>query len=163
MANKNQKKLEAQRQAKKKKMRELIITIAVVVVLAVIITGLVLWALHQGHDHDHGNSEEPSTDQVIMSDKDEGITTEGKYYNTSLTGVGTEIDMDKVEKQINSKQVTDFVKTDDVTDFVTIRIKSYGDVVVVLRADVAPVSVANFKKLISEGFYKNPFTNEEVP
>ena len=34
-----------------------------------------------------------------------------------------------------------------------LKIKDYGNVVIALREDVAPKTVENFKKLVSEGFY----------
>ena len=39
------------------------------------------------------------------------------------------------------------------TNFVLIDIKDYGKIVVELYPDVAPITVANFKKLVSENFY----------
>ncbi len=81
-------------------------------------------------------------------------STAGKY-DPSVTGKGTKIDMDKVKKEINSKKVEDFVAADGKTDYVLIKVKNYGDIVVVLREDVAPVTVKNFKKLVDKGFYSN--------
>ena len=74
-------------------------------------------------------------------------------YNASNTGKGTNIKMMYVEREIDSMKVEDFVASDKESDFVRIDIKNYGSIVVVLRHDVAPVSVANFKKLVSEKFY----------
>ncbi len=39
------------------------------------------------------------------------------------------------------------------TDYVMIKIRDYGDIVVRLYPDVAPATVANFKKLVGEKFY----------
>ena len=39
------------------------------------------------------------------------------------------------------------------TDFVMIRVKGYGDIVIKLFPETAPQTVANFKKLVSEKFY----------
>ena len=39
------------------------------------------------------------------------------------------------------------------TNFVVIDVKDYGKIVVELYPDVAPITVANFKKLVSEHFY----------
>ncbi len=75
-------------------------------------------------------------------------------YDTSLTGKGEEIDMSKVQKEINSMSASDFETASGKTDYVLIKVKNYGDIVVVLREDVAPISVKNFKKLVSEGFYE---------
>ena len=74
-------------------------------------------------------------------------------YNASNTGKGTNIKMMYVEREIDSMKVEDFVASDKESDFVRIDIKNYGSIVVLLRHDVAPVSVANFKKLVNEKFY----------
>ena len=39
------------------------------------------------------------------------------------------------------------------TNFVMITVKDYGEMIVELYPDVAPITVKNFKKLVSEGFY----------
>lgn len=79
--------------------------------------------------------------------------TEGGGFDTSLTGSGVDIDMEKVKEQIGKYEYTDFVKSDDATDFVVIKVKDYGDIVVALRSDVAPNAVENFKLFISSGAY----------
>ena len=43
--------------------------------------------------------------------------------------------------------------TTDVTNFVLIDVKDYGKIVVELYPDVAPITVENFKNLVSESFY----------
>ena len=49
--------------------------------------------------------------------------------------------------------MADFTETDKPSDYVRITIQHYGDVVVRLRADIAPITVANFQKLVGKGFY----------
>ena len=39
------------------------------------------------------------------------------------------------------------------TNFVMITVRDYGEIIVELYPDVAPITVKNFKKLVSEGFY----------
>ena len=73
--------------------------------------------------------------------------------DTSATGKGNKIDMKAVEAEIDSMSVEDFEAYDGESDFVLIKIKDYGDIVLVLREDIAPVTVKNFKKLVSKGFY----------
>ncbi len=46
-----------------------------------------------------------------------------------------------------------FTSCDKEPDFVTITVKDYGEILVKLCPDVAPKTVKNFKKLVSEGFY----------
>ena len=74
-------------------------------------------------------------------------------YNSSKTGKGTDIKTMYVEREIDSMNVEDFEPSDKQSDFVLIKVKNYGDIVVLLRSDVAPITVANFKKLVADGFY----------
>ena len=43
--------------------------------------------------------------------------------------------------------------TGEQTDYVLIEVQDYGKILVRLYPDVAPLTVANFKKLVAEGFY----------
>ncbi len=74
-------------------------------------------------------------------------------YYSSDTGYGTDIRTMFVEREVNTYSVEDFVPCDKESDYVLIKIKDYGSIVAVLRSDVAPVSVANFKKLVKAKFY----------
>jgi peptidyl-prolyl cis-trans isomerase B (cyclophilin B) len=62
-------------------------------------------------------------------------------------------DMAQVKAEINSMSAEDFTETTDVSEYVKLTIKGYGDVIIRLRADIAPITVENFQKLVSEGFY----------
>ena len=46
-----------------------------------------------------------------------------------------------------------YTKSETETNLVLIDVKGFGQIVVELYPDVAPITVANFKKLVSEGFY----------
>ena len=46
-----------------------------------------------------------------------------------------------------------FEKSETETNFVLIDVKGYGEIVVELYPEVAPITVTNFKKLVSESFY----------
>ena len=46
-----------------------------------------------------------------------------------------------------------YKETDTETNFVLIDVKDYGKIVVELYPDVAPITVENFKNLVSEEFY----------
>ena len=61
----------------------------------------------------------------------------------------------QVQNEIDSFEATDFAETQDVTNFVKITVKDYGDIVVRLRPDIAPISVENFQKLVKEGHYSD--------
>lgn len=61
----------------------------------------------------------------------------------------------QIKNEIDSFEATDFAETQDVTNFVKITVKDYGDIVVRLRPDIAPISVENFQKLVKEGHYSD--------
>ena len=99
------------------------------------------------------------TDSVIGGNTD---TTQGSTQTTapSTNSGATEpadpnlnADMTAIKAEIDSKEVADFTETDKPSDYVRITIQHYGDVVVRLRADIAPITVANFQKLVGKGFY----------
>ncbi len=46
-----------------------------------------------------------------------------------------------------------YSESESETDFVVIDVDGYGQMIVELYPDIAPATVANFKKLVSEGFY----------
>ena len=62
-------------------------------------------------------------------------------------------DMEAVKREIDSKAVSDFAAAQGVTDYVLITVKDFGQIVVRLRPDVAPISAANFQKLVEERYY----------
>ena len=62
-------------------------------------------------------------------------------------------DMAQVKAEINSMSVEDFTETTEVSEYVKLTVKGYGDVIIRLRPDIAPITVENFQKLVSEGFY----------
>lgn len=46
-----------------------------------------------------------------------------------------------------------YEKSDEKTNYVLITVKNYGTILIELYPDVAPITVANFQKLVSEKFY----------
>jgi len=62
-------------------------------------------------------------------------------------------DMNAVANEIDSMSMQEFEETTEKTEFVKFSVKGYGEFVVRLRADVAPITVDNFQKLVSEKFY----------
>ena len=65
------------------------------------------------------------------------------------------VDMEEVKSEINSFGVLDFAETDQVTEYVKITVKGYGDIIIRLRPDVAPKTVENFQKLVKDGHYSD--------
>lgn len=64
-----------------------------------------------------------------------------------------EVDMTEIKGEINAFKAEDFAETTEVTDYVKITVKDYGDIVIRLRPDVAPKTVSNFQKLVKDGHY----------
>ncbi len=81
------------------------------------------------------------------------VPTGKAAYDTTVTGNGEDVKMSEVIKEIDSMKVEDFESSDQQSDYVLIKVKDYGEIVVVLRRDIAPKTVENFKKLVAEGFY----------
>lgn len=69
------------------------------------------------------------------------------------TGPAQSFSMDEVRAEIDSKKVEDFTESAEPTDYVKISIKGFGELVVRLRPDVAPISVQNFKDLVARHYY----------
>ncbi len=61
--------------------------------------------------------------------------------------------MAEVKSSINSKTADDFIETEEITDYVRITVKDHGHIILRLRPDVAPITVANFQKLVGEHYY----------
>lgn len=62
-------------------------------------------------------------------------------------------DISEVNAYINALKPNHFRKADGETNYVMIEVKGKGKIVVALRPDTAPLTVANFKKLVANGFY----------
>jgi len=124
--------------AQENKRQTLIICI---VAAAVILLAIVLAIVLGGTDSTVGGNKEttPNANQTTTAP-----TADPNDPNDIMTAIKTEID---------SKTVADFTETDKPSNYVRITIKHYGDVVVRLRPDIAPITVANFQKLVGKGFY----------
>ncbi len=62
-------------------------------------------------------------------------------------------DMTAIKAEINSLKAADFTDSDKAGEYVKITVKDHGDIIVRLRADIAPITVKNFQDLVSEKFY----------
>lgn len=58
-----------------------------------------------------------------------------------------------VKSEINSKSVADFTETTTTTSYVKLTVKDHGEIVLCLLKDAAPLTVANFQKLVENGYY----------
>ena len=110
------------------------------VAAAVVILALVLALALGGIDKTSDGSGSTTTTATTTA----GQTTSTVEPNADMTAIKAEID---------SMEVADFTETIKTTEYVKLTIKHYGDVVIRLRSDIAPITVANFQKLVGEGFY----------
>lgn len=98
---------------------------------------------------------------LVLGGVDKNNTTDGTTTTTTTTTTSSETtssadknaDMAAIKAEINSKAVADFVETTETTEYVKLTVKHYGDVIIRLRSDIAPITVANFQKLVGDGFY----------
>lgn len=114
--------------------------VAVAVVLVAIILALVLGGVDKNTTTTDGKETKPSTQTTAPS----ASTTDPGKLNADMTAIKAEID---------SMEVVDFTETTETTEYVKLTIKHYGDVVIRLRSDIAPITVANFQSLVAKGFY----------
>lgn len=63
--------------------------------------------------------------------------------------VNLEID-ENIVKLVNEGK---YKESENISNYIKINVKDYGDIIAVLYPDVAPTTVENFKKLVSEHFY----------
>ena len=71
--------------------------------------------------------------------------------------------MDAVKAEINSKAVSDFTESDEPTDYVRLTVTNFGEIVVRLRPDVAPISAQNFQNLVAEHYYDGTVFHRVYP
>ena len=76
------------------------------------------------------------------------LTLDGKKEEKPVA-----VDMEAVKAEINSLQVSDFETSEAETDYVLLTVKDFGQIVVRLRPDVAPISAQNFKELVARHYY----------
>ncbi len=95
--------------------------------------------------------------------KDDAKNTTTNIVNSSKTNSTTETNISNVTKNNNVTNTNSEVKTNEGGNnmyntgkhHAKIEIKNYGSIELELDADIAPITVANFAKLVNEGFYNN--------
>lgn len=115
----------------------IICAIAVAVVILAVVLAIVL-----------GGS-----DSMLSGNKTE--TTKPTTTTTQSSGTATEPNkfMTEIREEIDSMEVVDFTETTKTTEYVKITVKHYGEIVIRLRGDIAPITVKNFQELVGKGFY----------
>lgn len=80
-------------------------------------------------------------------------SNEEKSENAEIITKAEAAGASEIKEYINALNADDFKKSKKETNYVMFDISGYGKIVVALRPDIAPISAANFKKLVSEKFY----------
>ena len=90
-------------------------------------------------------------------------TTEAPQTTEVPQAVEGPLEMAAVVAEINSKAVSDFTESAEPTDYVKLTVKDFGEIVVRLRPDAAPISAQNFKDLVARGYYNGTIFHRVYP
>lgn len=73
------------------------------------------------------------------------------------------LDMAAVKAEIDSKKLEDFTESEQPTDYVKLTVTDFGQIVVRLRPDAAPISAQNFKDLVARHYYDGTLFHRVFP
>jgi len=73
------------------------------------------------------------------------------------------LDMAAVKAEIDSKKLEDFTESEQPTDYVKLTVTGFGQIVVRLRPDAAPISAQNFKDLVARHYYDGTLFHRVFP
>ena len=90
-------------------------------------------------------------------------TGSGATNGTAPAQPAAALDMNAVKAEIDSKKLEDFVESAEPTDYVKISIRDFGELVVKLRPDLAPISAQNFKDLVARHYYDGLNFHRVIP
>lgn len=113
------------------------VNIVIVLVTVAVIALVLIVALTLGGDGDASQPQDP-------------VLT---YEEFATDAPAPNADMAAVRREIDSMRVEDFTETARQTQYVKITVKGYGEMVIRLRPDIAPLTVKNFQNLVFRGFY----------
>ena len=139
-------KAQANAAAAQESKRQTLIVCAVAV--AVVVLAIVLALALGGIDKNTTTDGTGTTGSTTTSPTTTAPTTQPSTDPGTLNA-----DMDAIKEEIDSMAVADFTETVKTTEYVKLTIQHYGDVVIRLRPDIAPITVANFQSLVAKGFY----------
>ena len=94
-------------------------------------------------------------------------TTAGAEQAAQTEAAGTAapqaLDMEAVKAEIDSKKAEDFSPSQEPTDYVKLTVTDFGEIVVRLRPDAAPISAKNFQDLVARGYYNGTVFHRVYP
>jgi peptidyl-prolyl cis-trans isomerase B (cyclophilin B) len=120
------------------------------VAAAVILLAIILAVALGGSDATIGGDKETTAGTGQSTTTGTSSTTTSSATTSSTP---SNADMTAIQAEIDSMKVVDFTETTETTEYVMVSIKHFGDVVIRLRSDIAPITVENFQKLVGKGFY----------
>ena len=92
---------------------------------------------------------------------------EGKQTPSTAAPQTTEaagaLDMTAVKAEIDSMAVSAFAESAEPTDYVKLTVTNFGEIVVRLCPDVAPISAQNFKDLVARHYYDGTVFHRVYP
>ena len=144
-------KAQANAAAAQESKRQTLIVCAVAV--AVVILAVVLALVLGGIDKNATTDGTGTTGSTTTGSTTTGSTTTATTTQPSTDPGTLNADMTAIKEEIDSMEVVDFTETVKTTEYVKVTIQHYGDVVIRLRPDIAPITVANFQSLVAKGFY----------
>ena len=121
-----------------KKQTLIICAVAIAVVILAVVLAIVL-----------GGSDDKSTGNTTTTTQ----ATTTAPSTTTTAPAESNADMTAIKAEIDSMSASDFAETTETTEYVKLTIQHYGDVIIRLRSDIAPITVKNFQELVGKGFY----------
>ena len=117
------------------------------------LTGLLALSLCACSDTKTTKTEAPQTSAMEQSTSAPAQTIPATEQATQPTAPAASLDMRAVAAEIDSMQLSDFAPSQTPTDYVKLTVKDFGEIVLRLRPDVAPISAQNFKDLVSRSYF----------
>ena len=96
---------------------------------------------------------EPADDGKGTTQNGDSANNGGNNADNGNKTPTTSTELSDMVAEINAFKAEDFEETTEKTEYLKVVVKDYGEIVVVLREDIAPISVKNFKKLVADKFY----------
>ncbi len=73
--------------------------------------------------------------------------------NTEEEIVSMPTSMIEVKEGVDSMSVEDFTEATEITEYVKLSVTGYGDIILRLHGEIAPLTVAHFQALVQDGYY----------